>query len=126
MALKKQKKYKNGTSAEYHNIGSIELIPYSVVHEVVTQAPNEEERKNSPHPLMNYEMENSVEEGYQMVVNVRSYVSESIRRQDASQYLSNSKKYKKISKKDFNSKDIFKQAYALVKESEEFSDAEDV
>lgn len=125
MALKKKKEYKNGTNAEYHNIGSIELIPYSTIKETVTKGPDEEARKNSVYPIMDYEMEESKDEGYQMVINVRSYVSEKVRRKDPSQYLSASKKYQKIPKEAFNSADIFQQAYNFIKNSEEFSDSED-
>lgn len=123
MALKKKKEYKNGTSTEYHNISSITIIPTTVKEKVVTKEATDEEKKKNP--LARTEFTEKSVEKYTMTVKVRSYVSEKIRREDPNAFLETFARYKDIDKKDFSSTDLFAQAYALIKEDSEFTDATD-
>ena len=77
MALKKKKEYKNGTSAEYHNIASILITPTVTKEKVVTKAVTDEERSKDPFARTEF-VEKAVEK-YTMAVKMRSYVSEKIR-----------------------------------------------
>lgn len=124
MALKKKKEYKNGTSAEYHNIASILITPTVVKEKVVTKAVTDEEKKKDPLARTEF-IENPVEK-YTMTVKMRSYVSEKIRREDSTACLETFVRYKEINKEDFTTADLFAQAYSLIKEDAEFSGAEDV
>lgn len=123
MALKKKREYKNGTSAEYHNIASILITPIVVKEKVVTKAVTDEERKNNPFARTEF-VENSVEK-YTMTVKVRSYVSEKIRREDPNACLETFVRYKEINKEDFTTTDLFAQAYSLIKEDQVFIGAQD-
>ena len=123
MALKMKKEYKNGTSAEYHNIASSLITPTVAKEKVVTKAVTDEEKKKDPLARTEF-IENSVEK-YVMTVKVRSYVSEKIRREDPNACLETFARYKEIDKKDFTTTNLFEQAYSLIKEDQVFADAQD-
>ena len=122
MALKKKKEYKNGTSAEYHNIASISITPITVKERIITKQVTEDERAENPKARTEFE-EREVEK-YSLTIKVRSYVSEKIRRKDPNAFLETFLKHKDINKENFTSTDLFTQAYALIKEDSEFADAE--
>lgn len=123
MALKKKKVYKNGTSAEYHNIASILITPTITKEKVVTKAVTDEERSKDPFARTEF-VEKTVEK-YTMAVKMRSYVSEKIRREDPNACLETFIRYKEINKEDFSTTDLFAQAYSLIKEDQAFIDAQD-
>ena len=125
MALKKKRVFKNGTSAEYHNVAAIELIPFS--RQELKNPPTEEEKKRSK---AYYDLATNPEmitkTGYRMTVTVRSFASRKVRDADPSLYLESFKRSKEYSREEFDSKNIFTQAYDLIKQTEEFANSEDV
>ena len=123
MALKKQKKYKNGTSSEYHNIASIVLTPIVAKERVVTNTPTDEERNNNPFARTEF-YEREIEK-YSMAIKIRSYVSEQVRRENPEAFLESFVRYKEVNKEGFSTNELFAQAYAMIKEEDEFKDAED-
>ena len=110
MALKKKKEYRNGTSAEYHRIQRIIVEPYQETK--VNRVPG------SKSPDAKYATETS--NGYRMSVYVNSYASEQIRKTDESLALNSFIVTQNFDKEQFDSADIFKQAYQLLKDQEAF------
>ena len=107
MALKKTKQYSNGTSANYHKILSIELVAHDAtddenIEEIIAQ------------------------EWYEMIIELCSYHSEDIRRNSIDAYLETNYITTNIAKTEFNSADLFTQAYNYLKTTSAFKDAEDV
>lgn len=122
MALKKKKKYKNGTSAEYHRIERIIVEPYTeVILEANEPIPGRKKDEVDDRPL-----QQKTSKGYKISAILASYTSEEVRRQDSSLLLGETIIVKKVEEKDFNSSNLFPQIYDYIKHTEDFNDAKDV
>ena len=124
MALRKKTELNNGTNVEYHNIASIQILPYSTVYgKYIDEATPEDIEQDIAESKRRYEY--TTENGYEMIVTYKSYVSEEIRRKDPSLYITCCTRSKRIKYDDFNSNNLFAQAYDFLKTVEDLNNAED-
>ena len=123
MALKKKKRLDNGTEVSYHKIRTIEIRPYEKEETVITKDVTEAERRANPSARPIYETR--LESGYEMLVVVDSYADQETRKKGVAFAIESTRKSQVFPKENFDSANIFQQAYALVKSETDFFDAED-
>lgn len=107
MALSKKITYSNGTEANYHKIHTVALTHRSVI----THTENGEE---------------VIDTGYEMIVNVYSYVSKDIRKINEHANLTTYVAREFCALDAIKKSNIMALAYDIVKKTDQFSGAEDI
>ena len=105
MALKKLIEFENGTVAEYHKITYISVVPH------------EEEVDDIK--------EITIPKGYRITLILASFSNQTIREKDVELFIDSNEYQYEVVYDDFNSADLFKQAYDYLKTLPQFEGAED-
>ena len=114
MALLKNIKYSNGTETNYHKISEVKVVPKTVTL--------------MPDPLSVEKGETTAEviKTYILTIVVRSYVSQDIRENGDFYYISVKSFTEETTFENVETIPIITLAYTLLKNTEDFKDAEDV
>lgn len=118
MALKKLIEFENGVVAEYHKIDAIKIAPYEYVENIYEIGED------------GFETEEIVDtqnvKGYLMTITVVSFATQNIRNKNVELFVDSFQVERKYSYEDFNSANLFAQAYDYLKTLPQFEGAEDI
>lgn len=117
MALKKLIEFENGTVAEYHKIKEIKITPYERVENICEKTEDGFDT--------DVIIDTQIIKGYLMTIVIVSFATQVVRNRNAELFIDSSHVVKVYPYDNFNSADLFKQAYDYLKTLPQFEGAED-